>query len=118
MKWGLIFDLSTKNEEVKKLEKEMSRESFWSNQEKAQKVTKRVKELKDTISEFNELKDNLEELEILLELNLEEDRKEIWEEIEQKTKVLEKDIEKKELIVLFDGKYDTNNRWYRISGLG
>ena len=109
MKWGLIFDLSTKNEEVKKLEKEMSRESFWSNQEKAQKVTKRVKELKDTISEFNELKDNLEELEILLELNLEEDRKEIWEEIEQKTKVLEKDIEKKELIVLFDGKYDTNN---------
>jgi len=87
----------------------MSQESFWSDQEKAQKVTKRVKELKDTISEFNELKDNLEELAILLELNLEEDRKEIWEEIEQKAKVLEKDIEKKELIVLFDGKYDSNN---------
>ena len=108
-KWGLIFDLSTKEEEVKKLEKEMSQESFWSDQEKAQEVTKRVKELKDTIGEFNELKDNLEELAILLELNLEEDRKEIWEEIEQKAKVLEKDIEKKELIVLFDGKYDTNN---------
>ena len=109
MKWGLIFDLSAKEEEVKKLEKEMSQESFWSDQEKAQKATKRIKELKDTIGEFNELKDNLEELAILLELNLEEDRKEIWEEIEQKAKVLEKDIEKKELIVLFDGKYDTNN---------
>jgi peptide chain release factor 2 len=108
-KWGLIFDLSVKEREVKKLEKEMSQGSFWSDQEKAQEVTKRVKELKDTIGEFNELKDNLEELAILLELNLEEDRKEIWEEIEQKAKVLEKDIEKKELIVLFDGKYDTNN---------
>ena len=108
-KWGLIFDLSTKEREVKQLEKEMSQGSFWSDQEKAQEVTKRVKELKDTIGEFNELKDNLEELAILLELNLEEDRKEIWEEIEQKVKVLEKDIEKKELIVLFDGKYDTNN---------
>ncbi len=108
-KWGLIFDLSTKEEEVKKLEKEMSQEFFWSNQEKAQKVTKRVKELKDTIGEFNELKDNLEELAILLELNLEEDRKEIWEEIDQKAKVLEKDIEKKELIVLLAGKYDANN---------
>ncbi|MBA7499622.1 Peptide chain release factor 2 [subsurface metagenome] len=108
-KWGLIFDLSTKEEEVKKLEKEMSQESFWSDQEKAQEVTKRVKELKDTIGEFNELKDHLEEFAILLELNLEEDRKEIWEEIEQKVKVLEKDIEKKELIVLFDGKYDANN---------
>jgi len=108
-KWGLIFDLSTKEGEVKKLEKEMSQESFWSNQEKAQEVTKRVKELKNIIDEFNELKDNLEELAILLELNLEEDRKEIWEEIEQKVEILGKDIEKKELIVLFDGKYDTNN---------
>jgi len=109
MKWGLIFDLSVKEEEVKKLEKEMSQGSFWSNQEKAQKVTKRVKELKDTIGEFNKLKENLEELAILSELNLEENRKEIWEEIEQKAKVLEKDIEKNELIVLFDGKYDANN---------
>ena len=87
----------------------MSQRSFWSDQEKAQEVTKRVKELKDTIGEFNELKDNLEELAILLELNLEEDRKEIWEEIEQKVQILEKDIEKQELIFLFDGKYDTNN---------
>jgi peptide chain release factor 2 len=108
-KWGLIFDLSAKEREVKKIEKEMSDRSFWSDQEKAQGVTKRVKELKDTIGEFKELKDNLEELVILLELNQEEDRTEIWEEIEQKVKVLEKDIEKNELIVLLDGKYDTNN---------
>jgi len=108
-KWGLIFDLSTKKREVKRLEKEMSQGSFWSDKEKAQEVTKKVKELKDTIGEFNELNNNLEELAILLELNLEEDRKEIWEEIEQKIKVLEKDIEKNELIVLFDSKYDTNN---------
>lgn len=108
-KWGIIFDLPAKEREVKKIEKEMSQGSFWSNQEKAQEVTKRVKELKDAIGEFNKLKDNLEELAILLELNLEEDREEIWEEIEQKVKVLEKDIERKELIVLFDGKYDTNN---------
>ena len=87
----------------------MSQGSFWSDQEKAQEVTKRVKELKNIIGEFNGLKDNLEELAILLELNLEEDRKEIWEEIEQKVKALEKDVEKQELIVLFDGKYDTNN---------
>jgi len=118
-KWGLIFDLSAKEREVKKIEKEMSHGSFWSDQENAQEVTKKVKELKDTIGEFRELKDNLEELVILLELNLDEDRKEIWEEIEQKVKVLEKDIEKKELIVLFDGKYDTNNAIVTIrSGAG
>jgi len=73
----------------------MSQESFWSDQENAQKIAKRVKKLKDTIGKFNELKDNLEELAILLELNMEEDRKEIWEEIEQKAELLEKDIEKK-----------------------
>ena len=71
------------------------------------------------MDEFNELKNNLEELVTLLELNLEEDRKDIWEEIEQKVKVLEKDIEKKELIVLLDSKYDTNNAIVTIrSGAG
>jgi len=87
----------------------MSQESFWSDREKAQEVIKRVKELKNIMNEFNELKDNLEELVILLELNLEEDRKEIWEEVDQKVKTLEKDIEKQELVFLFDGKCDLNN---------
>lgn len=109
MKWGLIFDLSTKDQEVKKLEKEIAERSFWFDQEKAQKIIKRVKELKNIITKVNELKNNLEELMVLLELNLEEDKKEIWEEIGQKIKVLEKDIEKQELIVLFEGKYDINN---------
>lgn len=108
-KWEFIFDLSTKEREKEKLEKEMSKDSFWSDQEKAQKFIKRVKELKNIVSEFNELKTDLEELMVLLELNMEEDRKEIWEEIEQKIKALENDLEKKELIVLFDSKYDANN---------
>jgi len=109
MKWGLIFDLSKKEREIDKLEKEMSQVSFWSDREKAQEVIKKVKELKNIIGEFNELKNNLEEIVILLELNLEEDKKEIWEEINQKVKVFEKEIEKQELVFLFDGKYDLNN---------
>ena len=87
----------------------MSQVSFWSDREKAQEVIKKVKELKNIIGEFNELKNNLEEIVILLELNLEEDKKEIWEEINQKVKVFEKEIEKQELVFLFDGKYDLNN---------
>lgn len=108
-KWGLIFDLSKKEREIDKLAKEMSRGSFWSDREKAQEVIKKVKELKNIISEFNELKNNLDEMVILLELNLEEGKKEIWEEINQKVKVFEKEIEKQELVFLFDGKYDLNN---------
>lgn len=109
MKWELIFDLSTKEREIEKLEKQMSKDSFWSDQEKAQKVIKRVKELKNVVSEFNKLKTDLEESMVLLELNMGEDRKEIWEEIEQKIKALENDLGKRELIVLFDSKYDANN---------
>jgi len=109
MKWELIFDLSTKEKEIEKLEKQMSKDSFWSDQEKAQKVIKRVKELKNGVSEFNKLKTDLEESMVLLELNTEEDRKEIWEEIEQKIKALENNLGKRELIVLFDSKYDANN---------
>jgi len=87
----------------------MAQESFWSNQEKAQGIIKRIKDLKSNISEFNGLKSSVEELVILLELNLEENEEDIWNEITQKLEILQKRVEKQELSFLFDGKYDLNN---------
>ena len=87
----------------------MAQESFWSNQEKAQGIIKRIKDLKSNISEFNGLKSSIEELVILLDLNLEENEEDIWDEITQKLEILQKRVEKQELSFLFDGKYDLNN---------
>jgi len=83
--------------------------SFWSDRKKAQKIIKRVKKLKNTIYKFKELENAIEELMILIELNLEENEKEVWEEIKQKLKNIEKAIKKQELIILFTGEYDINN---------
>jgi peptide chain release factor 2 len=87
----------------------MSEAFFWTNQKKAQEIIKRVKELKNIIYKFKELENALEELMILMELNLEENEKEVWGEINQKLEDIEKDIEKQELIILFTDEYDINN---------
>jgi len=109
MKWEPFFDLHKKEKEINQLEKEMGRDSFWADQNKAQIIIKRVKELKNIITEFEALKDQWEEVMLLLELNIEEDKQEVWEEIQNRIDLLEKEIKKKELIFLFAGKYDLLN---------
>jgi len=55
------------------------------------------------------LEEKNEEIEVLYELNSEENKLEIWEEILQKTEVLEKEISKFQRSLLFNGEYDKNN---------
>ncbi|GAB4116791.1 MAG: peptide chain release factor 2 [Candidatus Caldatribacteriota bacterium] len=109
MKLDCFFDLNKKEKEIKYLEKEMAGDSFWKDQDNSQKVIKRIKELKNIKENFDNLKNQWEEIGLLFELNQEEDEGEIWKEIQNKTDALEKEIEKKELIFLFTGKYDLNN---------
>lgn len=45
------FEIDKMKEEVKKLEEETYKEGFWNDIEKAQKVTKKLSELKDQIEE-------------------------------------------------------------------
>ncbi len=109
MKLDCFFDLDKKEKEIKHLEKEMANDSFWKDQDNSQKAIKRIKELKNIKENFDNLKNQWEEIGLLFELNQEEDEGEIWKEIQNKIDALEKEIEKKELIFLFTGKYDLNN---------
>ena len=49
---GLSLSLSHKHEQIKELESEMREEDFWNNPDKAQEVTKKLKNLKDTVSAY------------------------------------------------------------------
>ena len=87
----------------------MSANSFWLDQKKAQHTIQKVKDLKNIIENFNNLKNQLEEINILIDLNLEENDKETWEEILKKTNIFEKSFTRQELIFIFDEDYDKNN---------
>ncbi|MFO7883165.1 MAG: PCRF domain-containing protein [Kosmotogaceae bacterium] len=89
---GDIFELSKKEERIKEISQEMSSNSFWENQTKANQLSKELKDLQNIVEDFQVLTSGLEELEILYELNYQENSKEVWEEILQKTEKLEKEI--------------------------
>jgi len=109
MKCWYIFDLENKEKEAKKLENEMSKNSFWLDQKKAQIIIRRVKTLKGFLENFHGLQNLLEEIDILFELNAEENNKDVWQEIIQKMDSFEVSLRKQELVFLFDGDYDRNN---------
>ena len=109
MKCWYIFDLPVKEKEIKRLEEEMLKNSFWSNQKNAHGIIRKVKALKNIVDKFKDLQNMLEEITILFELNIEENSQDIWEEIIQKINVFEESFKKQELIFIFDDDYDKNN---------
>jgi len=109
MKCWYIFDLPVKEKEIKRLEEEMLKNSFWSNQKNAHGIIRKVKVLKNIVDKFKDLQNILEEITILFELNIEENSQDIWEEIIQKINVFEESFKKQELIFIFDDDYDKNN---------
>ena len=69
---GVSLALSHKHEQIKELESEMREEGFWNDPDKAQEVTRKVKNLKDTVSAYHALELTLDDVSTMIELGNEE----------------------------------------------
>jgi len=63
-----FLDITNKKENLDLFEKEMLQNNFWENPKNAEKTLKSKKELENWINAFNEIENNVEELNILIEL--------------------------------------------------
>jgi peptide chain release factor 2 len=68
-----LFDLEKLRDENRALELQMQEPGFWNDQEKAQKVSQKLKHNTNRIDEFNSLKQLVEDIELLVEMIKEED---------------------------------------------
>ncbi len=103
------FDPAGVKEALEELDRQMQAEGFWENNEQAQKVIRRHHVLKSKHTTYVSLKEEIEELEIMLEL-LKEDYSE--EESALFAKTIEQtgaDVMSFRLGVLLTGEYDANN---------
>ena len=91
------------------MEREIEKQEFWNDNERAQKILQKNKSLKDTIEEYEKLKNSLEEVDILIEMALEEDDDSIEKEIESSIKALNKSLDNMKIKTLLNGEYDKNN---------
>ena len=101
------------------MEKESYTEDFWQDIDEAQKVMQETKGLKDQIREFEDLKNMIEDLEVLIELSIEEEDYNVYKEIREDFEKVSKEAEDFKLSALLNGEYDKNNAILSIhSGAG
>lgn len=87
----------------------MQRPNFWNDQENAQLITQKLKNNNDKIQEYNKIKLEIEEIEILIELTVEEDDDTQVPEIKDSLKNIEKLVSELRLKTLLNGEYDNEN---------
>ena len=105
--------------ETKELEKQTYEEDFWNDVEKAQKIMQKSKGLNNQIKEYDDLIQDIEDLETLMELVLEEEAYDMYKDISKDLNKLMKKSDKFKLNTLLSGEFDKNNAIISIhSGAG
>jgi peptide chain release factor 2 len=87
----------------------MQEADFWNDQESAQKVLQRTKELKEKAARFQDLSSKVDDLEVLIELSDAEDDMSTLGEISSERKEIEEKLDQLRIETLLSGEYDMNN---------
>ena len=96
------------------LERQMSQQGFWDNQEAAQKVVTEQKALKSILAPVAELTGSIEDVEVLYELAAEEGSTETFEEAVAEAERLTGELERLELRTLLSGPHDAGACFFSI----
>jgi peptide chain release factor 2 len=103
------FDLEKLKEENILLESEMQEPEFWNNQERAQKVSQKLKHNTDKIEQFLSLKQQVEDLEVLVDMILEEDDESHLPELKNTIDEVGEMLDDARIVALLSGEFDKNN---------
>ncbi len=87
----------------------MARQDFWDDPEKSKEVLKERAQLSEIVSEFDALKTELEDNELLLDLAVEENDGDALQEVARKAKELHKKIKALEVRQMLGGENDRRN---------
>lgn len=91
------------------LESEMQEPDFWNNQERAQKVSQKLKHNTDRISEYKSLKEQVEDIELFVDMIREEDDESHLAELMANMDLAEVQLENARVVALLSDEYDENN---------
>ena len=110
---GGHFDLASKQEEISKLENELSKEDIWQDPILMNKLNSKLANLKKSISLFENLSNEIEGALSLLEL-INDDNIDELTELETEVQRITNDVNNLEIEALFTGKYDDNDCYLEI----
>lgn len=109
MKSGGLFDLEAIAQEIETLEKHTVAPDFWDDNREAQRILRRISDLRETLETHNRLQTEASDLKTLLQMAQREADEELYAETAGEIERLFTQFEDYELTFLFSGEYDKNN---------
>ncbi|MBE5933293.1 MAG: peptide chain release factor 2 [Lachnospiraceae bacterium] len=103
------LDIAGKSMQIELLEGKLEQPGFWDNVAESQAVMKELKNLKDTIEEFEEIKTQYEDVETMIILAQEEDDESLIPEIGEMLDTFKESFESFKIQTLLSGEFDGNN---------
>ncbi|MCX8643089.1 peptide chain release factor 2 [Gilliamella sp. B3781] len=117
--FGGIFDYDLKKERLEEVNAELEQSEVWADPEKAQALGKERVALEEIINTINTLEQGLDDVEGLLELAIEAEDQDTFDEANQELEQLEKKLAGLEFRRMFSGDYDSADCYLDIqSGSG
>lgn len=104
-----LFDIAKLKNDLAELEQQTVQENFWNDSKNSAKVLTQIKQLKSKCTDYENIVNEITNLQELTELVELEPDEEISKDILKNTKKIEKQLEKFKLATLLSGKYDNNN---------
>lgn len=109
LKWGIHFDLPGKREKIQEIETIMQEPGFWDDAEKSQSYMKELKNLKDAVADYEELKTEYEDVQTYLEMGYESSDASLIPEAEAAMELFKTHYERLHLETLLCEEYDKND---------
>jgi peptide chain release factor 2 len=103
------FDLENSSRKIDELQKKMQQPNFWNNINLAQEITAEEKFLKGRLDKYDELKESIEDIELLAKIAIEENDELSSKEIIKEAKSVKDELESFRIEILLSGEYDKNN---------
>jgi peptide chain release factor 2 len=108
-KLAAALDMDGARSEEKQLSAETEEDGFWNDLERSQKVSQRLKQLRNKIARYEKLVGEWNDLKALCEMGQEEEDASLLPELTSGYTELEQRVEETHLDTLLTGEYDANN---------
>lgn len=108
-KRGIVFDLSSRRQELAELRAQSEEPGLWDQVEQAQELMQQISHLRETLEPWEQLQQQIEDLQVLAELAEEEQQPELEAEISGGLAEARQQFEKLELATVLQDKYDAAN---------
>ena len=107
--------LDQKGEQIKELSMHLEDPNFWNNPEKSGEITKKLKNLQDTVKAYHTLEQQLDDIKTLIQLGDEPEDASLVEEVDAELRSFQETFEDMRVTTLLSDEFDHNDAILRLN---